>query len=132
MFYKLSWVPDTGPGKLTVGKLYGGILIYEIWKTTRFSNLEILAKMEQEMASKMEGAQSAGAGPGAGAGAGAGDKRSSVSGSAARLAEDRESVRTVDTQQMIDISDVPGPMNTEVNVMNSSKIISLDIIYTPT
>jgi len=44
----------TGPGKLTVGKLYGGILIYEIWKTTRFSNLEILAKMEQEMASKLE------------------------------------------------------------------------------
>ena len=71
--------------------------------------------MEQEMASKMEGAQSAGAG----VGAGAGDKRSSVSGSAARLAEDRESVRTVDTQQMIDISDVPGPMNTEVNVMIS-------------
>ena len=35
----------TGPGKLTVGKLYGGILIYEIWKTTRFSNLEILAKV---------------------------------------------------------------------------------------
>ena len=62
MFYKLSCVPDTGPGKLTVGKLYGGILIYEIWKTTRFSNLEILAKMEQEMASKMEGAQGAGAG----------------------------------------------------------------------
>ena len=36
----------TGPGKLTVGKLYGGILIYEIWKTTRFSNLEILAKVK--------------------------------------------------------------------------------------
>ena len=29
-------------------------MIYEIWKTTRFSNLEILAKMEQEMASKLE------------------------------------------------------------------------------
>ena len=43
----------TGPGKLTVGKLYGGIIIYEIWKTTRFSNLEILAKMEMEMAAKM-------------------------------------------------------------------------------
>jgi len=27
----------TGPGKLTVGKLYGGILIYEIWKTTRYT-----------------------------------------------------------------------------------------------
>ena len=37
-----------------MGKLYGGILIYEIWKTTRFSNLEILAKMEQEMACKLE------------------------------------------------------------------------------
>ena len=23
-------------GKLTVGKLYGGVLIYEIWKTTRW------------------------------------------------------------------------------------------------
>merc|ERR1712106_1131564 len=45
---------STGQGKLTVGKLYGGVLIYEIWKTTRFSNLEILAKMEQEMASKLE------------------------------------------------------------------------------
>jgi hypothetical protein len=39
-------------GKLTVGKLYGGVLIYEIWKTTRFSNLEILAKMEEEMEEK--------------------------------------------------------------------------------
>ena len=42
----------TGQGKLTVGKLYGGVLIYEIWKTTRFSNLEILAKMEEEMEEK--------------------------------------------------------------------------------
>ena len=42
----------TGAGKLTVGKLYGGVLIYEIWKTTRFSNLEILAKMEEEMEEK--------------------------------------------------------------------------------
>ena len=71
---------DTGPGKLTVGKLYGGILIYEIWKTTRFSNLEILAKMEQEMASKMENQIS-------------GEKSSSV---------DRDSVKTVETQQMIE------------------------------
>ena len=37
---------------MTVGKLYGGVLIYEIWKTTRFSNLEILAKMEEEMEEK--------------------------------------------------------------------------------
>ena len=53
---KISTFPFsvTGPGRLTVGKLYGGILIYEIWKTTRFSNLEILAKMEQEMACKLE------------------------------------------------------------------------------
>ena len=50
----MNFIAVTGPGKLTVGKLYGGILIYEIWKTTRFSNLEILAKMEQEMASKLE------------------------------------------------------------------------------
>ena len=42
----------SNPGKLTVGKLYGGVLIYEIWKTTRFSNLEILAKMEEEMEEK--------------------------------------------------------------------------------
>ena len=35
-----------------MGKLYGGVLIYEIWKTTRFSNLEILAKMEEEMEEK--------------------------------------------------------------------------------
>jgi hypothetical protein len=52
--YDKNYFVVTGPGKLTVGKLYGGILIYEIWKTTRFSNLEILAKMEQEMASKLE------------------------------------------------------------------------------
>ena len=30
----------TGQGKLTVGKLYGGVLIYEIWKTTRFRLVE--------------------------------------------------------------------------------------------
>ena len=53
----MSYVPvptedTTGQGKLTVGKLYGGVLIYEIWKTTRFSNLEILAKMEEEMEEK--------------------------------------------------------------------------------
>lgn len=30
----------TGQGKLTVGKLYGGVLIYEIWKTTRFRFVE--------------------------------------------------------------------------------------------
>jgi hypothetical protein len=46
---------STGQGKLTVGTLYGGVLIYEIWKTTRFSNLEILAKMEEEMEEKEKG-----------------------------------------------------------------------------
>ena len=90
-------IPDTGPGKLTVGKLYGGILIYEIWKTTRFSNLEILAKMEQEMASKIEGVVVS-------------DGKSS--------AGDRDSVKTVETQQMIDISDMPPLTNivTETNM----------------
>merc|ERR1719192_1768229 len=71
----------TGPGRLTVGKLYGGILIYEIWKTTRFSNLEILAKMEQEMASKLEKDQ-------------IGVEEASSA--------DKESVKTVETQQMIE------------------------------
>ena len=27
---------DTGPGKLTVGKVYGGMLILENWKLSRF------------------------------------------------------------------------------------------------
>ena len=30
----MSWIVFIA-GKLTVGKLYGGVLIYEIWKTTR-------------------------------------------------------------------------------------------------
>ena len=89
-------IPDTGPGKLTVGKLYGGILIYEIWKTTRFSNLEILAKMEQEMASKIEGVVVS-------------DGKSS--------AGDRDSVKTVETQQMIDISDMPPLTNMVTETM---------------
>ena len=87
---KTYHISDTGPGKLTVGKLYGGILIYEIWKTTRFSNLEILAKMEQEMASKIEGIV-------------VGDGKSSTG--------DRDSVKTVETQQMIDVSDMPSDNN---------------------
>ena len=33
----------TGQGKLTVGKLYGGVLIYEIWKTTRFRLVKSLS-----------------------------------------------------------------------------------------
>ena len=94
---KTHHFPDTGPGKLTVGKLYGGILIYEIWKTTRFSNLEILAKMEQEMASKIEGVV-------------VGDGKSSTG--------DRDSVKTVETQQMIDVSDMPSDNNMVVTVTN--------------
>ena len=30
---------DIGKGKLTVGKIYGGLLIYENWKVTKFGNL---------------------------------------------------------------------------------------------
>lgn len=30
---------ETGPNKLTVGKIYGGMLILENWKRTRFSEL---------------------------------------------------------------------------------------------
>ena len=32
----------TGVGLLTVGKLYGGILIYENWRSTKFGHLEEL------------------------------------------------------------------------------------------
>ena len=31
--------PETGPNRLTVGKIYGGMLILENWKQTRFSGL---------------------------------------------------------------------------------------------
>ena len=99
-------IPDTGPGKLTVGKLYGGILIYEIWKTTRFSNLEILAKMEQEMASKIEGVV-------------VGDGKSSTG--------DRDSVKTVETQQMIDVSDMPSINNIVNNNTSNNTMASLPI-----
>ena len=103
---KLYYIPDTGPGKLTVGKLYGGILIYEIWKTTRFSNLEILAKMEQEMASKIEGVV-------------VGDGKSSTG--------DRDSVKTVETQQMIDVSDMPSINNIVNNNTSNNTMASLPV-----
>ena len=40
---------DTGVGKLTVGKLYGGILIHENWRNTKFNCIEELRKQEAEM-----------------------------------------------------------------------------------
>ena len=40
---------DTGRGKLTVGKLYGGILIHENWRNTKFNCIEELRKQEAEM-----------------------------------------------------------------------------------
>ena len=36
---------ETGPNKLTVGKIYGGMLILENWKQTRFSALPAVRKM---------------------------------------------------------------------------------------
>ena len=32
----------TGPNKLTVGKIYGGMLILENWKQTRFAGMPVL------------------------------------------------------------------------------------------
>ena len=40
---------DTGVGKLTVGKLYGGILIHENWRNTKFGSIEELRKQEAEI-----------------------------------------------------------------------------------
>lgn len=40
---------DTGRGKLTVGKLYGGILIHENWRNTKFGQIEELRKQEAEL-----------------------------------------------------------------------------------
>ena len=34
-----QYFSDIGKGKLTVGKIYGGLLIYENWKVTKFGNL---------------------------------------------------------------------------------------------
>ena len=35
----IHYFSDIGKGKLTVGKIYGGLLIYENWKVTKFGNL---------------------------------------------------------------------------------------------
>ena len=32
-------IKDIGKGKLTVGKIYGGLLIFENWKATKFGNV---------------------------------------------------------------------------------------------
>ena len=40
---------ETGTGKLTVGKLYGGILIYDCWKKTKFGQIEVLRQQEAEL-----------------------------------------------------------------------------------
>ena len=34
---------------MTVGKLYGGILIYDNWKKTKFGQIEVLRQQEQEL-----------------------------------------------------------------------------------
>ena len=41
--------PVTGVGKLTVGKLYGGVLIHDNWKQTKFGQIEELRKQEAEL-----------------------------------------------------------------------------------
>ena len=35
----IVWWIEIGKGKLTVGKIYGGLLILENWKTTKFGKL---------------------------------------------------------------------------------------------
>ena len=42
-------LPDTGTGKLTVGKVYGGILIHDNWKKTKFGNIHDLRRQEEEL-----------------------------------------------------------------------------------
>jgi len=39
----------TGTGHLTVGKLYGGIMIYDTWKQTKFGQIEVLRQQEAEL-----------------------------------------------------------------------------------
>ena len=34
---------------MTVGKLYGGILIYDNWKKTKFGQIEVLRQQEAEL-----------------------------------------------------------------------------------
>lgn len=38
-------VPELNVGKLTVGKVYGGLLILENWKATRFGQVEATTPM---------------------------------------------------------------------------------------
>lgn len=45
----ISLFPETGTGHLTVGKLYGGILIYDNWKKTKFGQIEELRQQEAEL-----------------------------------------------------------------------------------
>ena len=35
----LFYIIDIGKGKLTVGKIYGGLLILENWKASKFGNM---------------------------------------------------------------------------------------------
>ena len=37
--FKSFYFSEIGKGKLTVGKIYGGLLILENWKTTKFGRL---------------------------------------------------------------------------------------------
>ena len=37
--FLLIMFSDIGKGKLTVGKIYGGLLMLENWKATRFGNI---------------------------------------------------------------------------------------------
>ena len=48
LIYLINFV-DTGRGKLTVGKLYGGILIHENWRNTKFNQIDELRKQEEEL-----------------------------------------------------------------------------------
>ena len=55
-FFPASWTPkklktklflgfaETGPNKLTVGKIFGGMLILENWKLTKFSAIPLARK----------------------------------------------------------------------------------------
>ena len=40
---------DTGPGKLTVGKVYGGMLILENWKLSRFGQGHLKEGLQESL-----------------------------------------------------------------------------------
>ena len=44
-----SCLSATGTGHLTVGKLYGGLMIYDTWKSTKFGQIEVLRQQEAEL-----------------------------------------------------------------------------------